>query len=61
MSPLGKGKASPAEQEKLIEEIQGLIKEKALNVKLDVPPELAREKVLKGCATCTLCPCMICW
>jgi hypothetical protein len=60
--PFGKGKASPMEQEKLIEEIQTLIKEKGLNVKLDVPPDVARAaKLMSGCATCTLCPCMICW
>lgn len=58
---LGPGKASPMEQEKLIEEIQALIKDKQLNVKLDVPPDLAKaQKLLRGCSQCTLCPCMIC-
>lgn len=56
---LGKGKASPAEQEKLIEEIQRLIKEKQLDASLTVNREL--KPVLFGCATCTMCPCMICW
>lgn len=59
---VGPGKASDLEQEKLIEEIETLIKTKHLNVKLDVPPDVAkRAKQLKGCATCTICPCMICW
>ncbi len=59
---LERRKASPIEQEKLIEEIQALIKEKHLNVKLDVPHEdAAARKMLSGCSTCTLCPCMICW
>jgi hypothetical protein len=57
--PLQPGKASPAEEEKLIEEIQHLIKEKQLNVKFEAPH--AGTKVLSGCSTCTLCPCMICW
>jgi hypothetical protein len=56
---ISKGKASPAEEEKLIEEIQTLIKEKQLGAKLTVNEGL--KPVLKGCATCTVCPCMICW
>jgi len=59
---LEKGKASPAEQEKLIEEIEKLIKDKKLECKLEVS-EAVRKRglVLSGCSTCTICPCMICW
>jgi hypothetical protein len=53
------GKASPAEQEKLVEEIQNLIKEKQLNVKFEAPS--AGPQLLRGCSTCTICPCIICW
>ncbi len=54
-----KGKASPAEEQKLIEEIQHLIEVKGLNAKLTVTGE--RAQVLTGCTGCTICPCMICW
>jgi hypothetical protein len=59
-NPLGKGKASPAEQEKLIEEIQGLIKEKGLEEYVRTTKPTGGPHLM-GCATCTVCPCMICW
>ena len=56
---LSEGKASPAEAEKLIEEMQRLIQYKGLDVTLtEHHPSTA--KLLAGCAQCTLCPCMIC-
>lgn len=56
-----KGKASPAEQEKLIEEMKRLIKVKGLDAKLTKAGPSQGGPVLKGCARCTVCPCMICW
>jgi len=55
---LSEGKASPAEAEKLIEEMQRLIKYKGLDATLTETHPKA--KVLTGCAQCTLCPCIIC-
>lgn len=64
MDTLGKGegkeKASPAEKEKLIEEMRRLIKEKGLDGVELIAPE-PKEPILRGCARCTICPCMICW
>ncbi|TIL22217.1 MAG: hypothetical protein E5Y88_29170 [Mesorhizobium sp.] len=49
------------ESDKLIQEMQTLIKKKGLKVDL-VPGEGAGEPLLaSGCDTCTICPCMICW
>ena len=56
---LGKGKASAAEQQKLVEEMERLIKEKGLDAELKMAKR--PEAVLRGCAQCTICPCMICW
>ncbi len=56
---IDKGKASDAEREKLIEEMKELIKEKRLDVSLSIDRPVS--PVLMGCATCTVCPCMICW
>lgn len=59
MQTLNKGKASAAEREKLIEEMQNLIKEKQLDVSLHLDRPL-EQKALMGCDQCTICPCMIC-
>ncbi|KAF0206649.1 MAG: hypothetical protein FD172_3908 [Methylocystaceae bacterium] len=59
MQTLNKGKATPAEREKLIEEMQNLIKEKHLDVSLHIDKPLG-PKTLLGCDQCTICPCMIC-
>ncbi|HEY0283439.1 MAG TPA: hypothetical protein VGC27_12545 [Rhizomicrobium sp.] len=56
---LDKGKSSEAEREKLVEEIQELIRQKHLDVNLTVGRPVSA--TLKGCAQCTICPCMICW
>lgn len=53
-----KTKASDVERQKLIEEIEELIKQKQLDVNLQIGRPVA--PALKGCATCTICPCMIC-
>ncbi len=56
---VGEGKASPIEAEKLVDEMQRLIKFKGLDVTLtENHPRTG--KLLTGCAQCTLCPCMIC-
>ena len=55
---IGTGKASDAERQKLIEEMQALIKEKQLDVGLSIGRPVT--SVLKGCDQCTICPCMIC-
>lgn len=62
-SPIKKSeKTSPIESAKLIEEMQTLIKEKGLKVKLEVKEDLKEGGIhVTGCATCTICPCMICW
>ncbi|MGO9777101.1 MAG: hypothetical protein ACLPM3_11000 [Terracidiphilus sp.] len=54
----GEGRASPVEAEKLIEEMQRLIKFKGLDVTLteDHP---GKAKLLTGCTQCTLCTCII--
>ena len=56
---LDKGKASDAEREKLIEEMQELIRQKHLDVNLAIGRPVS--SALKGCSQCTICPCMICW
>lgn len=53
-----KTKASDVERQKLIEEIEELIKQKQLDVKLQIGRPVV--PALKGCAQCTICPCMIC-
>lgn len=59
-NPLNKGKASPAEKEKLVQEIQDLITEKGLEDNVQVTKPIA-PMLMRGCSTCTVCPCMICW
>ncbi|HKN28969.1 MAG TPA: hypothetical protein VJY34_14205 [Roseiarcus sp.] len=56
---LEKQKASDAEREKLVAEIQDLIKEKQLDVNLTIGRPVT--PTLRGCSQCTICPCMICW
>ncbi|MCA1458955.1 hypothetical protein I6F35_38565 [Bradyrhizobium sp. BRP22] len=52
------------ESEKLIQEMQTLIKKKGLKVDL-VPgqgaPAFGEPVLASGCDSCTVCPCMICW
>ncbi|BBD41409.1 hypothetical protein Amn_pc01240 (plasmid) [Aminobacter sp. Y103A] len=52
------------ESDKLIQEMQTLIKKKGLKVDL-VPgegaPTLGEPLLASGCDSCTVCPCMICW
>lgn len=61
-SPIKKSeKTSPIEAAKLIEEMQNLIKEKGLKVDLDIKEKVDKGIQVTGCATCTICPCMICW
>jgi hypothetical protein len=57
---LSKEKASPMEAEKLVEELQELIKVKGLDVTLTVPKKTG-ERLLRGCSQCTVCPCIMCW
>jgi hypothetical protein len=57
-TPIGKGKASEIERTKLIEEMQQLIQDKQLDVNLTMARPAG--PTLKGCSTCTMCPCMIC-
>jgi hypothetical protein len=56
---IDRGRASEAEREKLIEEMQELIRAKNLDVELVVGRPVA--PTLKGCSQCTVCPCIICW
>ena len=57
-----KGKASPQEEQKLIEEIKHLIKAKGLRCNLEVDQAVQKqERMASGCEGCTICPCMICW
>ncbi len=56
---LEKVKASDEERQKLVEEIQELIKQKQLDVNLTIGRPVA--PALRGCAQCTVCPCIICW
>ncbi|ABC21285.1 hypothetical protein F11_02465 [Rhodospirillum rubrum F11] len=60
---LEKRPASQQEAEKLVHEIQELIKAKGLKVDL-VPKEgfrIVTPELADGCTGCTICPCMICW
>lgn len=61
---LDKSSASKIESEKLIQEIQNLIKVKGLKADLvphaDAPSGLLHS-VADGCSGCTICSCMICW
>jgi hypothetical protein len=56
--PLGPGKASPQEAEKLIEEMKRLIQTKGLNVQL-VEKEKPDVTGQSGCTRCTVCPCIV--
>ncbi len=55
---LEKTKASDIERDKLIQEIEDLIKHKQLDVNLTVGRPVTG--ALRGCSQCTICPCMIC-
>lgn len=55
---ISEGKSSPAEAEKLIEELQRFIKFKQLDVTL-TENHPSPNKLLSGCAQCTLCPCIV--
>ncbi|HVI52209.1 MAG TPA: hypothetical protein VM661_13425 [Candidatus Sulfotelmatobacter sp.] len=61
---LDKSPASKIESEKLIQEIQHLIKVKGLKADL-VPhadaPSGQLHAVADGCTGCTICSCMVCW
>lgn len=60
---LDKTPASQQEADKLIHEIQTLIKAKGL--KVDLVPQggqkIADPTGASGCTGCTICSCMICW
>jgi len=59
MRELEKTRASDAERQKLIEEMQELIRQKHLDVNLNI--ERPVSPALLGCSQCTICPCIICW
>ncbi len=55
---ISEGKSSPAEAEKLIEEMQRFIEYKGLDATLTANHP-SPHKLVAGCAQCTLCPCIV--